>query len=234
MAARGILVLLVLIAAQSAGAQTRLQVDARRSRIAFSVPVVGGFGSLTGQFTDFDVAILYNDADVAGSSLKARISAASIETGSELVDVRLRGREFLAVDRYPEILFESRRVVRWGDQYLAIGDLTLRGVSKKIGVSFRIVTAHTGGEGRPALGARAQAIVKWEEYAVGSGWKRAAIKSLLGEEVTVDIELWARPAAPSPQRGIGIPPRARADGRPARPHRYSPSQSPTTAPGSGR
>lgn len=221
------------MAAQHAGAQTRLQVDVLRSRIAFSVPIAGGLGSLAGQFTDFDVAILYNDADVTGSSLKARISAASIDTGSELVDARLRGPEFLAVDRYPEILFESRRVVRWGNEYLAVGDLTIRGVSKKIAVPFRIVTADAGGEGRPALGARAQAIVKWEEYAVGSGWKRAAIKSLLGEQVTLDIELWARPAAARPQRGIGIPHQPGAEGYPARARRYSPGQRTGTPSSSG-
>ncbi|MBI4538914.1 MAG: YceI family protein [Gemmatimonadetes bacterium] len=191
---------LVLASVQHLSAQSRLQVDPEYSRIGVSVPIAGGLGRLTARFTAFDATILYDEGDVTRSSVKATIRAASIDTGSKLTDDLLRGSQFLAVDQYPEIRFESQHVRRWGEDYLAVGDLSIRAVTKKIALPFRIVSSRADGTAGRGLGASARAVLNWREYAVGSGWQRLAMKSLLGDAVTLEIELWTRPAPASPTR----------------------------------
>ena len=185
--------LLVLAAAQPVSAQTTLQADRERSRLSFSMPFAGGLGSLRGAFTDFEAAIVYDPTDVTKSAVRASIRAASIATGSALIDDRLRAPQFLAVGTHPEILFESRRVTRFGDEFLAVGDLTIRGVTRTVALSFRIVTSNEPDGERQALGALARIVLNLPRFAGGSRWERLAMKTLLGEEVTIDIELWSRP-----------------------------------------
>ena len=88
--------------------------------------VVGMFPKISGSL-DFD------PLNVAGSSVAVEIEAASLCTGVEQRDEHLKSSDFFDAAQYPTITFKSTRVEVAGlDQAWVHGDLTLRGVTRRV------------------------------------------------------------------------------------------------------
>ncbi len=86
-----------------------------------------------GRFEEFDVDIDLDPDAPTGAVVRAVIQAASIATGSEERDARLRSTAFLDVERYPTITFSSSQVAPLGAQGLWVrGNLTIRDTTKEI------------------------------------------------------------------------------------------------------
>ena len=66
------------------------------------------------------------------SAVEVTIDAASVNTGAEDRDGHLRSGDFLDVEAYPTITFQSTSIERNGSAYRLIGNLTLRGVTKPL------------------------------------------------------------------------------------------------------
>ncbi|MBI4520965.1 MAG: YceI family protein, partial [Gemmatimonadetes bacterium] len=171
--------LLLLALARPLAAQAPVPIDTVRSRLAFSVPFARGLGRFAGSFKDYDVAIRHDERDVSKSSVSVTVRAASIDTGSDLTNEQLRGPRFLAVDRYPVITFTGDHVRKWGEEYLVVGDLSIRGITRKVAIPFRIITAGATGGASRVLGASTRAPVQWQPFAGGSGWRRMALETML-------------------------------------------------------
>lgn len=84
------------------------------------------------------------DADnVENSSLSATVQSASVSTGFGPLDDHIRNADFLEVETYPTITFESTSVSRTGDKTADItGDLTMHGTTKP--VTFAATLTHIG------------------------------------------------------------------------------------------
>src|SRR5215471_4414967 len=85
--------------------------------------VRGRFGGLDGAIT---IA-----ADPLQSSVHARVDTHSVDSGDAKRDEHLRSADFVDVDRYPNIEFQSTAVEDRGEgRYTLRGDLTVHGVTK--------------------------------------------------------------------------------------------------------
>jgi polyisoprenoid-binding protein YceI len=81
--------------------------------------------SLSGTSGELD----FDPARPEAARIRLAIPAASVNTGDEKRDGHLRSPDFLDVDRFPYITFESDGVRRDGDGYVVTGDLTIRGTT---------------------------------------------------------------------------------------------------------
>src|SRR5262245_48920344 len=97
-------------------------VDFGHSIVEFSIPFA--FSRVKGRFTNAKGTILYDEANPANSSVTMVIEAKSIDTGWPHRDEHLRTDDFFDVDKYPTIVFQSERVTRNGDGWVADGQLT--------------------------------------------------------------------------------------------------------------
>ena len=71
--------------------------------------------------------------DIKNSSIEVVIDTNSIATGFEALDDHLKSADFLDVETYPEITFNSTAVNQTGDQkFDVIGDLTIHGVTQQV------------------------------------------------------------------------------------------------------
>lgn len=78
-----------------------------------------------------------NPAD-PGASVEAEFDAAAIWTGDEDRDAHLRGADFLDVEHHPRVTFKSREIRHLGgDDFLVLGDFTLRGVTRPVELNAR-------------------------------------------------------------------------------------------------
>src|SRR6202050_584290 len=113
-------------------ATTTWNIDPAHSSAEFKVKhmmishVKGHFAKVTGTLT-------LDEADLANSRVEALIEAASLETRDAQRDAHLKSADFLDVEQFPALSFQSTRISLVRDGELAIdGDLTIRGVTRKV------------------------------------------------------------------------------------------------------
>ncbi len=108
------------------------QQDAAHTTIGFSAKHMV-VTNVAGKFKDFTIKVKSDKQDFSDAKIEVRIKASSINTENDMRDNHLRSDDFFAADKYPEIVFVSTSMKNLGDdKYAVIGDLTIRGITKKV------------------------------------------------------------------------------------------------------
>ena len=171
-------------------------IDPDHSNVQFSVPVLG-VSKITGKFMRYDVKIAAGKTrDLSQASATAVIEIASVDTGSDSWDAKLRTPAFFDAQKYPEIKFQSRRVKKTGAKWEALGPLTLHGVTKDITLPFTIQGKFEGPKPDDTIGIHATFTFDRREF--GMAWEGNPEAKVVGNKVTVDIALAARRVATAP------------------------------------
>ena len=165
-------------------------VDAAHSTVGFSVPILGGMSRVTGKFTEFNINIAHDEADITKSSVAATIKTASINTGIARRDDHLRTADFFDAEKFPEITFQSKRIEKKGDKYFAIGDLSMHGVTKEITLPFNITGVNKNPSGQATYGFSARLPINRNDY--GISYKRRDNPAFIGDTVEIQIDLITR------------------------------------------
>ncbi len=124
----------------------RWNVDSEHSTIEFRVAHMV-VSKTSGRFMDYTGFI---DMDAEAGTVKtieATIKTASINTNHEKRDAHLRSPDFFDVEKYPAITYTMKSYTKTDDLYQAVGDLTLRGVTKEI-----VLTGHFNGVAKDPWG----------------------------------------------------------------------------------
>src|SRR5262245_34446690 len=160
------------------------------SNVQFSVPVMA-VSKVTGKFMRYDVKITAGKArDLSQAKVTAVIDIASVDTGSDSWDGKLRTPAFFDAQKYPEIKFVSRRVRQAGKGWEATGSLTLHGVTKEITLPFTIQGRFDGPKPDAHIGIHATFAFDRRDY--GMIWADNPEAKVVGNKVTVDIALLAK------------------------------------------
>jgi polyisoprenoid-binding protein YceI/ketosteroid isomerase-like protein len=190
---------LCLSAMNVAAAAERYEIDAVHAFVNFTVAHFTG--KARGSFGDVGGTIVFDEIDVTKSSVEVRIRTASVNTNNERRDAHLRGPDFFDAERFPEMTFKSRRVERKGAAYVAVGDLTIRGVTKEVSMPFTL-----SGPMRDPLPAGVkrllvEASLRVDRRDFGMMWSRVTEAGglFVGNEVSIDINVEA--VVPKPAAG---------------------------------
>ena len=165
--ALAILVALAL-ATTTVSAATGWVSDSSHSQLGF----VSAFSGepVKGTFRKWSARIAFDPDDLAHSQLDVTVDTGSVDTGVEEQDGALIGSEWFATKMFPQARFVAGTVRRGqvADTFEATGELTLRGITKPVSVSF--VASRTGSE----LAMKGTAVVDRSSFGIGSGqWSRA-------------------------------------------------------------
>jgi polyisoprenoid-binding protein YceI len=176
-------------------ATTKYNIDVAHSNIGFAIPIAGGLSHVRGKFTDFTVNIVYDDKDVAKSSVDAVIKAASIDTGIENRDKHLRTADFFDVEKYHEITFKSSQIMKKGKGFIAHGTFTMHGVSKEIALPFTINGVNRDQKtGKTVLGLTARTALNRRDF--GINYARPDFPDFVGDMVEIELNIITRAASP--------------------------------------
>ena len=160
-------------------------VDKGASKVAFASSFDGG--AFNGSFRRWDAAIRFDPANLAGSSALVTFDMTSAATGDSSRDQALPQDDWFAAARFPKATFKAMSFRSLGgNRYQAVGDLTIRGVTKPLTLPFTLVI--TGGV------AKMNASVGLNRLAFGVGqgdWKTTEV---VPGTVTVNISLTAKRA----------------------------------------
>jgi polyisoprenoid-binding protein YceI len=173
----------------------KYETDLAHSSVGFSVKHLV-ISNTRGEFSDFAGTIMLDEKDVTKSSVEVTIKAASVNTHDAKRDNHLRSADFFAVEKYPEIVFKSKKVVKTGEGHSLVGDLTIRDVTKEVSFPFTLVGPITDPWGNKRIAAQASFTVNRKDFGVswnkaldGGGW-------LVGDDVTITLEVEAVHAKP--------------------------------------
>ncbi len=174
------------------------QIDSKHSAAHFSVRhllvsnVRGSFSNVTG-------TLVIDDSDITKSSVEATIDASTINTQEPDRDKHLKTADFLDVASHPTITFKSKKVEKAGKNGLrVIGDLTIRGVTKRVVLEVEGPTAAIKDPwGNLKRGATATVKINRFDYGVAWNSKLEAGGLVVGQEVaiTLDLEIGRKPDA---------------------------------------
>ena len=125
----------------------------------------------------------------AGASIALTIPVAGIDTRESQRDAHLRSADFFDADTYPVITFASSAIDKVGDHFRVTGDLTIRGVTRRI--TFDVTS---GGRVRDPWGNERvgySATTRLNRSDFGLRWNQALETGgvLVGDEVAVTVEL---------------------------------------------
>jgi polyisoprenoid-binding protein YceI len=145
------------------------------------------FFTVTGSFTDFTGTVWLDENDIRLSSVEAVIKAASINTGIKRRDDHLRSSDFLDVEKYPEIRFESTSVERGRDRdaLRVTGTLNIRGQSKDLVLNVTETDHSRSPQGEEVAYYVALAEVDRIDFGISYG------RGLIGRNVKVTIQVQA-------------------------------------------
>jgi polyisoprenoid-binding protein YceI len=188
---------LALITA-SAFAADEYKIDPAHSTVGFNVKHMM-VSTVPGRFTQFEGVIVYDDKDPSKSSVTATIKTASITTDNEARDKHLKTGDFFEVEKYPEIKFVSKKVEKRGDKWVAIGDLTMKDVTKQVEIPFELNKMETP-RGK-VIGVDGELKINRQDYHVT--WQRPLQQGMgvtVSDEVKITLNLEARTAPPAQQQ----------------------------------
>ena len=182
-----LIVLIAVCMVASAAAQTGTwQIDPNHSAAQFSVRHLG-VSTVRGAFTKVSGSAQYDPSDPTKDSLNATIQADSVDTRVEMRDKDLRSPNFLDVQKYPAITFQSKQAKSAGNGKLQIvGDLTIHGVTKEVTLDVDGPSAPIKDPwGNQRIGASASTKINRKDFGVNGA------PGVVGDDIniTIDVEM---------------------------------------------
>jgi len=165
-------------------------IDKSHSSIMFAVKHMV-VSKVKGEFNEYSGTILYDEADVTKSSVEVTIKTASIDTKDQKRDDHLRSPDFFDAEKHPEITFKSKRVEKAKDGFVAVGDLTMHGVTKEITIPFEITGVINDPWGNTRMGVSAELELNRQDYGVSWSQKLDTGGLVVGDDVGIEIEIEA-------------------------------------------
>jgi polyisoprenoid-binding protein YceI len=186
---------LLLIAAGAHGANgpataagTRYVQAASGSSLSFTFTQLDA--ASTGQFRKFTTELVYDEKNLAASSLAVKVHMSSLDTQDSERDTALAGAELFDIKTHPTATFVARSLARTASGNLeAVGHLSIRGVSKPVRLPLTLRPTAQG------LELSGQTTIRRLDYGVGQGeWQST---ESVGDEVKIAYKVVlvkARPA----------------------------------------
>jgi polyisoprenoid-binding protein YceI len=168
------------------------RLDPAHSSIEFSVKHMM-MTTVRGRFKEFHGTLSADEEHPQGCCVDVEIKAASIDTGVPDRDAHLRSAEFFDVERFPEIVFRSRKAdgefAREGDRFRITGELTIRDTTTELVLDCVYEGRGKDPWGKQRAGFSATAEIDRREW--GLKWNQAIETGgvLVANKVRIEVEV---------------------------------------------
>ena len=162
-------------------------IDPSHSEIAFTArhlmvsKVRGSFSGFAGTITVSDDAV----------KAEATIEANTVNTRDENRDAHLRTGDFFDIENHPTWTFVSTGIKGSGNDFVVVGDLTLRGVTKSVELETEFLGVNVDPWGNTKIGFEGETEISRKDFGVEWNAPLEAGGVLVGEEVKIELEIQA-------------------------------------------
>lgn len=148
----------------------------------------------SGTFTDITGVINVDKDNLANSSVDAKISMLSVNSGYAKRDAHIKEKDYLDVASFAEMRFVSTKIeAKSATEGVMTGNFTLHGVTKQISFPFKVLGFGVDPWGGQRSGFEAHTTIKASDYGFGWGLKPNAP---VGDEIAITLLIeGVKPAA---------------------------------------
>ncbi len=164
-------------------------IDTAHSEISFSVRHMM-FAKVRGQFKSWSADLKYDAAAPDKSTLRVEVDTASIDTREERRDGHLRSADFFDTEKFPKMVFESKRIEAQGKgRYKLIGELSMHGVTREVTLDVEQTGHGKDPWGNERLGFIASGSILRSEW--GLTWNQALETGgvLVSDKVDIEVDV---------------------------------------------
>jgi polyisoprenoid-binding protein YceI len=139
-----------------------------------------------GHFSKFQAQVV-TAPNPLESSATATIDLSSVDTGNETRDNDLRSTNFFDATAHPQMTFQSTGIRRDGDDLILDGDLTIRGVTRPVSLTFEVNGFGPDPFGGTRAGFSAHGEINRNDFGVSFN---APVPGgvMIGEKIQIEIE----------------------------------------------
>jgi len=161
--------------------------DPVHSTISFKVRHMV-INKVRGKFNKFNTRFVYDPATKTISRVEATIDAASVDTNNKRRDADLKSSNFLDVQKFPEIVFKSNQIKKDNDGWIAYGELTIHGITRKIALPFELNGPIKDPWGNIRLGVEAHLTINRQDF--GITWNKTLDNGglVVGNKIEIEIQ----------------------------------------------
>ncbi|WP_080795471.1 YceI family protein [Corynebacterium pacaense] len=142
-----------------------------------------------GQFTDFEDHIVIDVENPENSSVKVDIKTASVTTGNADRDAHVKGDDFFAVDKYPDMTFEATKFdIESETEGTVTGNLTIKETTKPVTLKVEVGGVAEDPFGNTRLGFEATAKINRKDFGINWQAPLGGGGVLVSEEIKIEIE----------------------------------------------
>ena len=181
--------LLLSLIALVTTAQNTWNIDASHTNVNFEVSHMV-ISDVEGTFKTFDGTVISSESDFSDAKISFTVDVNSIDTDNEMRDNHLKSPDFFEASKYEKITFTSTKFTKVkGENYLLEGDLTIKGITKKIQLDVVYNGTIKDPYGNTRAGFKLNGKINRFDY--GLKWN-ATLESgglVVGEEVSIEANV---------------------------------------------
>lgn len=164
------------------------QIDPAHSKLGFEVPHLV-ISTVEGRFKNVEGSVQLAEK-FKDSKFSAKIDASSIDTGVAQRDDHLRSADFFNVKESPSLEFVSTKVEGTPKNFKLTGDLTIRGVTRKVTLQSKYLGTAVDGYGNEKVAF--QGVTKINRKDFGLTWNSVVEAGpVVGDKITIDLRIQA-------------------------------------------
>lgn len=158
--------------------------DKAHSSVDFTILHMS-LSNVRGHFGNVGGTIVWNDGDIAKSTVKITVDVSTIDTGVAARDADLKSDKWFDVAKFPTATFTSTGISKSGDGLTINGDLTLHGVTKAVVLQAGAPKGPvTGMDKKQHYGYSGTTTIKRTDFGIGQ-----APAAVVGEDVNLTFDL---------------------------------------------
>lgn len=112
------------------------KINTNNSSVRFEISKFA-FLTVEGKFTGMTGNVHFNENDLSNSNFNVCIDATTIFTDDEERDQHLKSNQFFDIEKFPKICFISEKISKENGEFIASGNLTMIGNTKKVNIIFQ-------------------------------------------------------------------------------------------------
>lgn len=147
--------------------------------------------TVRGAFLEFEGSLHLDGDNPADSSATLVIQAASFDSGNEQRDGHVKGADFLDVENYPHLTFDSTSVRTEGSEFVLAGNLTIRGTTRPVEIAVELEGLESDPFGNQRVGFSGSTTISRKDF--GLTWN-VALESggiLVSDKVKITLDVSA-------------------------------------------
>ncbi|MBO0689419.1 MAG: YceI family protein [Candidatus Dormibacteraeota bacterium] len=164
------------------------QIDPAHSRVGFATRHMT-VSVIRGHFREFKGTVTTADDDAASAQVQLTVQVASIDTGIEARDNHLRGDDYFAVEKYPELRFKSTGITpAGGGRFRVTGDLTIRDTTKPVTLEAELGGPIQDPFGNTRVGITLTGTISRKEWGLTANPTIESGGPVIADEVKLEVE----------------------------------------------